>query len=783
MSFSFSPHQLSCCPRLPPEFCRISCSINRTANADIQRFEDAKERIRNMFRKAELSTSAYDTAWVAMAPSPAASSTPCFPGSIDWILENQLHDGSWGVLGHRDSSLVKDSLSSTLACVLALKRWSVGEEQTTKGLDFIVSHFASAMDEEQHSPIGFDVIFPSMIEKALNMEVNLHLAPSDIDAVLRKKDLELKRIRGKDSKARNLFLAYISEAMGGSQDWKMVMDYQRKNGSLFNSPSTTAAAFSALQDPNCYSYLSSVLQKFANAVPTAYPLDAYFRLHMVDTLQKFGINGYFKEEIASALNETFRLWEQGNEEIFSDVITTRMAFRLLRDDGYDVSSELLAEVHDEDCCFHQFGGHSEDIRSLLELFRASQLRIYAHESYLEKQATNSRHFLEGRISEHSTKADRFRKNLIQEVADSLKSPYHANLERLQSRKLIEQNNLDEIRILKSSLSCTNFCNKVLLQLAKDDFSYCQSIHFQEFKQLQRWLAECKLDQLAFSRQKLSYCYFSAAASFSSPELADARISWAKNGVLTTVVDDFFDVGSSEEEQLNLIQLFDKWDAGKSIQTCSENVHVIFSTVQDTIYEIAEKACTWQDRNITNHLVEIWLTLVKSMWKESEMARNKSVPTEEEYMDNGYISFALGPIVLPALYFIGPKLSEEVIRSNEYHNLFKLMSTCGRLLNDYQGFQREAEEGKLNAVSLHMLRENGTISKEDAIREIRQTIEDKRRELLRIVLRGDVGVVPKVCREVFWKMSKVLHFFYMKDDGYTSDDMKGVVKAVLHDPID
>jgi hypothetical protein len=42
------------------------------------------------------------------------------------------------------------------------------------------------------------------------------------------------------------------------------------------------------------------------------------------------------------------------------------------------------------------------------------------------------------------------------------------------------------------------------------------------------------------------------------ELADARISWAKNGVLTTVVDDFFDVGGSEEELVNLIQLVEKY---------------------------------------------------------------------------------------------------------------------------------------------------------------------------------------------------------------------------------
>nr|XP_021842424.1 ent-kaur-16-ene synthase, chloroplastic-like [Spinacia oleracea] len=461
MSFSFSLQQLRCSPCRPtPAFIRASCSFNRTSNDDIQKFEDAKEKIRKMFQKVELSVSAYDTAWVAMVPSPATPNTPCFPGrSVDWILENQLCDGSWGLLDYRDASLVKDSLSSTLACVLALKR----------------------------------------------------------------------------------------------------------------------------------------------------------------------------------------------------------------------------------CCI-------------------------------------------------------------------------------------------------------NFCNEVILQLAKDDFSYCQSIHLQEFKQLKRWVAESKLDQLTFSRKKLSYCYFSAAASFSSPELTDARISWAKNSVLTTVVDDFFDVGSSKEEQLNLIQLVTEWNANKSIQTCSENVHIIFSALKDTISDIGDKAYRWQDHSITKHLVEIWLSLIKSMWKEAEMVRNRSIPTEEEYMENGYISFALGPIVLPVLYFIGPKLSEEVIKSDEYHNLFKLMSTCGRLLNDYQGCQREAEEGKLNAVSLRIHHENGTISKEDAIGEIKQRIEDKRRELLRMVLRGDGGgggggVVPKDCREVFWKMSKVLHFFYMKEDGFTSDEMAGAVKAVLHDPID
>ena len=82
----------------------------------------------------------------------------------------------------------------------------------------------------------------------------------------------------------------------------------------------------------------------------------------------------------------------------------------------------------------------------------------------------------------------------------------------------------------------------------------------------------------------------------------------------------------------------------------------------------------------------WLDLLKSMLKEAQWLKYKALPTIDEYMKNGYISFALGPIVLPALYFVGPKLSEDVARHPEIHYLYKLMSTSGRLLNDIHSFK-------------------------------------------------------------------------------------------------
>ncbi|GMY33141.1 ent-kaur-16-ene synthase, chloroplastic-like [Fagus crenata] len=178
---------------------------------------------------------------------------------------------------NRDPFLVKDAILSTLACILPLKQWGVGEEQMNKGLFFIESNIVAATDEKQVSPIGFDIIFPAMIEGY-----------------------------GSNSEGKRTYLAYVSEGLRKSQDWEMVLKYQRRNGSIFNSPSTTAAAFTHLKNSGCLSYLHSLLKKFGDAVPTVYPLDIYTRLSMDDSLERLGIDWHFRKEIKSALDETYR---------------------------------------------------------------------------------------------------------------------------------------------------------------------------------------------------------------------------------------------------------------------------------------------------------------------------------------------------------------------------------------------------------------------------------------------------------------------------------------------
>ncbi|PQQ15905.1 ent-kaur-16-ene synthase chloroplastic-like [Prunus yedoensis var. nudiflora] len=81
------------------------------------------------------------------------------------------------------------------------------------------------------------------------------------------------------------------------------------------------------------------------------------------------------------------------------------------------------------------------------------------------------------------------------------------------------------------------------------------------------------------------------------------MSWAKSAFLTTVVDDFFDIGGSEEE-LSVFLVFNRrWDVNASVDCCSEHVQIRFSAVRSIISEIGVEAFKWQGRSVTNHVIE------------------------------------------------------------------------------------------------------------------------------------------------------------------------------------
>ncbi|PNT61834.1 hypothetical protein BRADI_5g21480v3 [Brachypodium distachyon] len=677
-----------------------------------------------------------------------------------------------------DSMVNKDLLSSTLACVLALKRWNVGREHISKGLCFIRRNFSIVMDEQTVAPIGFNITFPGMLSLAIGMGLEFSVRQADVDAILHLQEMELKRVARTNSHGKEAYMAYVAEGLGNLQNWNEVMKFQRKNGSLFNSPSTTAAALIYIYDDKALQYLNLLVNKFGGSVPTMYPANAYCQLSMVDSLEKIGIARHFSREIKSILEITYSAWLQRDEEIMLDVATCAMAFRLLRMNGYDVSLDELCHV-DEASSFHDsLQGYLDDTKSILELYKASKVTVSENEFILDNIGNWSGSLLTEKLS-----SDRVPKSspILGEVEHALKFPFYAIPERLDHKRNIEHFDARGSQMLKTEhLPCC--VNQDLLALAVEDFTFSQFIYQDELMHLESWVKENRLDQLQFARQKLTYCYLSAAATVFPPELSGARLSWAKNSVLVTVADDFFDVGGSKEELENLVALVEKWDEHFEDDFHSEQVKIIFYAIYTTVNQLGAMATAVQNRDVKNHMIELWLQLLRSMKTEAEWRMRRYVPTIEEYTANAFVSFTLGPVVLIAFYLVGPKLSGCAVEDQDYNELYRLTSTCGRLLNDIQGFERESSEGKLDSVSLHLVHSDGSMSIEAAKESIRKSIASCRKNLLRLVLKED-NVVPRPCRELLWKMSQICHFFYSHTDAFTSPiEMVSSVNAVIHEPL-
>ncbi|XP_009621575.1 cis-abienol synthase, chloroplastic-like isoform X2 [Nicotiana tomentosiformis] len=688
--------------------CRgVRCSYSIASSLD--GFDEAKERIKKSFQKVELSPSSYDTAWVAMIPSINSVNQPCFPQCLDWILENQREDGSWG-LNPSHSLLVKDSLSSTLACLLALRKWGVGDNQVQGGLVFIEKHGWAVDNKDLISPVGFEIIFPSMIKYAEKMNLNLPLDPDIVNLAIRNRDLAIERALQNDFKGNIANFEYMAEGLSELCQWKEIMVHQRDNGSLFDSPATTAAALIYHQhDEKCFEYLNTILKLHKNWVPTIYPTKIHSLLCLVDTLQSLGVDRHFKTEIENVLDEIYRLWQQKNEEIFSNVAHCALAFRLLRMSNYEVSPEELVEFIDEVHFFSTSGKFTSHFE-ILELHKASQLAIHGKDHILDKISNWTGSFMEQKLLTYDY-IDRMSKN----EAEFALRKFYATYGRVENRRYNEAYEVNNFKILKAAYRSPTINSIDLLRFSKQDFNLCQAQHQEELQQLKRW---------------------------------DGNYS--------------------------------------TVQFHSERIKIFFSALYKTIEELAAKANIKQGQCIKEHFINLWLDLLKNMLVEFEWWRNQTTPSIEEYLSVACETIGVRCITLITQCLLGPKLSNDVLQSSEMSALCNCTSMVARLLNDVGSYKREeAESSPTNIVSILINQSEGKISEEEAIKHAKEMLENKRRELLGMVLIQRKGSqLPQVCKDIFWKTCKSSYFAYSDGDEFRFPEeiLKNRINELLFKPL-
>ena len=227
----------------------------------------AQALLRNL--TGRLNASPYDIAWMARVPAQGRSGVR-WPQLIDWLLQHQWPDGSWG----GEIPYYHDRALCTLAALIALKGADMGSG-VGRAIERGQRYLWNQMHFLHYDPIelvGFELILPTLLAEArkIQLEVPAHsYGYGRIRAAkLRLLPQELLYVPGTSS-------TFSIEFMGAYGDPLGIRNLQGANGAIANSPATTAyLVLQADQRQHALAYLESVL-KLPGGVPSFYPFRTF----------------------------------------------------------------------------------------------------------------------------------------------------------------------------------------------------------------------------------------------------------------------------------------------------------------------------------------------------------------------------------------------------------------------------------------------------------------------------------------------------------------------------
>ncbi|CAH2057417.1 unnamed protein product [Thlaspi arvense] len=272
----------------------------------------------------------------------------------------------------------------------------------------------------------------------------------------------------------------------------------------------------------------------------------FFLLKLIDSLQRLGVAYHFEADIQEALDHV-------DCNSGDDLYTTSLQFRLLREHGYPISSEVFDKFKDSEGRFME--SLSRDVWGLAGLYEASQHGM-AGEGDLQEAKNFSAKYLRSLLS-----AGQMEMKVAKQVQQSLELPLRWRLQRLEARNFID---LFPLESQESSL---------LLELARLDYNLVQSVHQNEVKELAKWWVDLGLkEKLNFARDRLVENYLWAE-----------RLT--KFVCILTAIDDIYDIYGSLDELQRFTDAVDRWDI-KAVDDLPEYMKLCYLAMFNFGNEIA-----------------------------------------------------------------------------------------------------------------------------------------------------------------------------------------------------
>lgn len=288
-----------------------------------------------------LGASSYDTAWLASVPSENDPRVPRFPECLQWLVDHQAGDGSWG----GEIPYEHDRVVCTLSALVPLATFGRRSEDArcvAAGTRYLWQRGHRLVNEPVEL-VAFELLLPALVQRAQKAGIPV---PPNLDLYRSERTEKLRLISPEALYSPGTTVAHALEFLGEQARLDGLRAAQGGNGAIGNSPATTAFYLASSNDPGARAYLQGCLLRTEGiAAPVLYPCETFELLWAAYPLFLAGVSPNLLLSVAerAALSDALRSGGVSLSATFpiADADDTAVALLLLHELGEAVDPAVL----------------------------------------------------------------------------------------------------------------------------------------------------------------------------------------------------------------------------------------------------------------------------------------------------------------------------------------------------------------------------------------------------------------------------------------------------------
>ncbi|RDX66319.1 putative terpene synthase 2, partial [Mucuna pruriens] len=357
------------------------------------------------------------------------------------------------------------------------------------------------------------------------------------------------------------------------------------------------------------------------------------KLKFIDLIQRLGVSYHFEHEIDGVLRQIYDTSTKNNNIIIHDDLhQLALLFRLLRQHGYPISSDVFYKFKEETGKFNE--RLANDIQGMISFYEAAQLRFHGEEILEE-----AHHFTRIHLTKSLT--TQWSPSLVAQVNHTLWQSLHRGVPMVLHQKEVS--------------SVTKW-----------------------------WIKDLNVStKLPFVRDRIVEGCFWILGVYFEPQYSLARRIMMKLVGILTIIDDIYDAYGTIDELELFTNAIERWDIC-FLDDLPEYMKLCYTTILDVFEEIEQEMKKQGKTYYIKYAKKEMKKMVQAHMIEARWFHCNHTPTVDEYMEVTTISSCYPVMII--ISFIGMEdITEEILMwATSDPMIIIATSTICRFMDDIAG---------------------------------------------------------------------------------------------------